>query len=45
MLDIRRIRLNPEEVKAGLAKRNGEYGIDKILELDEKRRQLLVQVE
>lgn len=45
MLDIRRIRLNPEEVKTGLAKRSGEYDIDKILELDEKRRQLLVKVE
>lgn len=45
MLDIKRIRLNAEEVKKGLAKRNGEYDIDKVLELDEKRRQNLVQVE
>ena len=45
MLDIKRIRMNPEEVKKGLAKRNGEYDIDKVVELDEKRRQLLVKVE
>ncbi len=45
MLDIRRIRLNAEEVKKGLEKRNGDYDIDKIVELDEKRRQILVQVE
>lgn len=45
MLDIKRIRLNPEEVKQGLAKRSGEYNVDKVLELDEKRRQLLVKVE
>jgi len=45
MLDIKRIRLNTEEVKKGLAKRNGEFDIDKIVELDEKRRQLLVKVE
>ncbi|SCG81623.1 seryl-tRNA synthetase [Proteiniborus sp. DW1] len=45
MLDIKRIRLNTEEVKKGLAKRNGEFDIDKIVELDEKRRQILVKVE
>ncbi len=45
MLDIRRIRMNAEEVKKGLEKRNGDYDIDKIVELDEKRRQILVQVE
>ncbi len=45
MLDIKRIRLNTEEVRKGLAKRNGEFDIDKIVELDEKRRQILVKVE
>lgn len=45
MLDIKRIRLNTEEVKKGLAKRSGEYDIDKIVELDENRRQILVKVE
>ncbi|MFA5523617.1 MAG: serine--tRNA ligase [Tissierellales bacterium] len=45
MLDIKRIRLNTEEVKNGLAKRNGEFEIDRIVELDEKRRKALVKVE
>ena len=37
MLDIRRIRSNPEEVIAALSKRQGEFAIDKVVELDEKR--------
>ncbi|NLW23335.1 MAG: serine--tRNA ligase [Tissierellia bacterium] len=45
MLDIKRIRKNPEEVKKALEKRQGDYPIDKVLELDEKRRELLTQVE
>lgn len=45
MLDIRRIRENPEEVKELLSRRNGDYPIDKILELDEKKRKLLMEVE
>lgn len=45
MLDIRKIRSNPEEVVDALKKRHGNYPIDKVLELDEKRRKLLVQVE
>lgn len=45
MLDIRRIRSNPELVKSSLAKRGGEYDIDSIVELDEKRREILVKVE
>ena len=36
---------NPEEVKKALEKRQGDYPIDKVLELDEKRRELLTQVE
>ena len=39
------IRKNPELVKAGLAKRHGDFGIDEVLELDEKRRDILVKVE
>ena len=35
MLDIKRIRMNSEEIKA-LEKRHGDYPIDKVLELDEK---------
>ncbi|AFS77113.1 seryl-tRNA ligase SerS [Gottschalkia acidurici 9a] len=45
MLDIKRIRNNPEEVKSQLSKRGGEYNIDLIVELDESRRKLLVEVE
>ena len=45
MLDIRRIRENPEEVKELLSRRNGDYPIDKILELDKKKRKLLMEVE
>lgn len=45
MLDIKRIRSNPDLVKESLAKRGGEYNIDLILDLDKKRRALLVEVE
>lgn len=47
MLDIRRIRNNPEEVKKLISSRGEAYVayIDEILQLDEKRRELLVQVE
>ncbi len=47
MLDIRRIRNNPEEVKKLISSRGEVYVayIDEILQLDEKRRELLVQVE
>lgn len=48
MLDIKRIRKNPEEVKAGMLKRAKESeakSIDTILEIDEKRRTALVEVE
>lgn len=48
MLDIKRIRMNPEEVKNGMLRRGKEAeakSIDTILELDEKRRAILVEVE
>ena len=45
MLDIRRVRSNPEGVKEALAKRHGNFPIDEVLKLDEKRRKLLVEVE
>lgn len=45
MLDIKRIRKNPEEVAELLKRRNPELSIDKVLELDKKRRELLVEVE
>lgn len=45
MLDIRRIRSNPKEVVNALKKRHGNFPIDEVVELDEKRRKVLVQVE
>lgn len=45
MLDIKRIRENPEAVTAGLNTRNGSYSVDKVLELDARRREILTRVE
>lgn len=46
MLDIKRIRENFDEVKAAVERRGqGDFGIDRIPELDKKRRELLSVVE
>jgi seryl-tRNA synthetase len=48
MLDLKRIRNNPEEIKKALANRGEEFNtsiIDEVLKLDEIRRQILVEVE
>lgn len=45
MLDIKRIRQNPEAVKAGLAKRSGQFPIEALIAADEQRRSLLADVE
>ena len=45
MLDIKRIRKNPEEMNELLKRRNPELSIDHVLLLDEKRRELLQKVE
>ena len=46
MLDIKLFRANPEMVKAKLAARNLETDVvDLLIDLDKKRRELLVQVE
>lgn len=45
MLDIKRIRSNPDEVQELLDRRNGGYSIAPILELDEKRRNLITKAE
>lgn len=48
MLDLKRIRNNPEEIKNALANRGEDFDvttIDRIVELDERRRQILVEVE
>ena len=41
MLDLKFIRENPERVRAGLAAKNDRRGIDEILRLDERRRELI----
>jgi seryl-tRNA synthetase len=43
MLDIKLIRSNPEKVKEALEKRKEKINLDEILELDQKRRQLLLE--
>ena len=45
MLDIKRIRLNPNELKNGLQTRNKSADVDGLLALDEKRRQLMTETE
>lgn len=45
MLDAKLIRANPERVENALRKRNLSGALDQFLQLDEKRRQLLAQVE
>ncbi|MBC2582385.1 serine--tRNA ligase [Clostridium sp. DJ247] len=48
MLDLKRIRNNPDEIKKALGNRGEDFDtsvIDEVLELDEKRRQILVEVE
>ncbi len=45
MLDIKRIRMDTEGVKKALAKRHGDYPIEKLIKLDEERRAVLVKAE
>jgi len=49
MLDVNRIRENKEEIKKALLKRAGggelDYEFDEIIELDDKRRELIKKVE
>lgn len=46
MLDIKRIREDFDNVKAAVEKRcQGDFGIDKVLDYDKKRRALLAEVE
>lgn len=46
MLDIKKIRLEQENVKNALTKRNFDVSIiDEVIELDEKRRNMLTEVE
>lgn len=46
MLDIKRIRADFEGVKAAVERRGkGDFGIGKVIELDERRREILAEVE
>lgn len=45
MLDIRKIRNNPDEVEKLLKRRNPELSLYKVLELDKERREKLVEAE
>lgn len=45
MLDIKLIRNNPKEVEKKLRKRDASISLDPILDLDEKRRKILIEVE
>ncbi len=45
MLDIKRIRANPDEVKKGLASRGVTGVVEKVVELDEQRRSLIMKTE
>ena len=46
MLDIKKLRETPDEVKAGLQKRGADPAlVDKVLSFDDRRRELLAQAE
>ncbi|HEX2435060.1 MAG TPA: serine--tRNA ligase, partial [Solirubrobacterales bacterium] len=45
MLDLKRIREDPDAVKAALARRGAADAVDELLELDARRRELLPEVE
>jgi len=45
MLDIKFIRQNPDKVKEGCQKKQAKVDVDKLLKLDEERRQYLLQIE
>jgi seryl-tRNA synthetase len=45
VLDLKLIRSEPDRIKAALARRGAAEQIDELLELDERRRQLLPEIE
>jgi seryl-tRNA synthetase len=45
MLDLKLIRSDPERVKAALARRGAAEGVDELLSLDTRRRELLPRIE
>ncbi len=45
MLDLKLIRSDPERVKSALARRGAEQGVDEVLALDARRRELIPELE
>lgn len=45
MLDIKLLRNNPQEFRAALSKRKGNFDVDALIQIDEKRREILYKVE
>ena len=45
MLDLKRLRSEPDVVRAALERRGGADGLARVIELDEQRRALLPQLE
>jgi len=45
MLDIKRLRNEPDEIKKALERRGIEAPLDEFAELDRKRREIIVEVE
>ena len=45
MLDLKLIRRDPERVRAALARRGEAGALDRVLELDERRREILPELE
>ena len=45
MIDLRLLRDNPDAVKAAYARRGGVDGVERVVELDQRHRQLLADIE
>jgi seryl-tRNA synthetase len=45
MLDLKFIRENPDRVKAGLAAKRANVDLDRILEIDNQRRKIIVEID
>ncbi|MDP2930210.1 MAG: serine--tRNA ligase, partial [bacterium] len=45
MLDIKLIRSNPEKIKEACRKKQAKIDIDRLLEIDKKRRELMLALE
>ena len=45
MLDLRALRSDPDAARAALARRGADAGLDRVLELDARRRELLPELE